>query len=76
MEDINSLPICAWCQKELNIVVPHGLSHGICKRHAVKTLRDAGESDEEISDFIQKSNGICIDLFTRPDLIQQYQKES
>ena len=76
MEDINNIPICAWCQKEFNIIPPPKLSHGVCERHARQTLKNGGMSDEYIDSFIKKSQSICIDLSTRPDLLQQYQKES
>lgn len=35
---------CAWCKRD----APPGTSHGICKRHFIQQLKQAGLSDEEI----------------------------
>jgi hypothetical protein len=59
----NTVRICAQCDREqridLKAIKDKGwnISHGVCVRHAISTLKSAGLTDEEIKQFMAKSNG-------------------
>lgn len=57
---------CANCEKELGILdrSDRTKSHGMCKRHFMEFVRDAGTPEDEIQQALKEfsTTGFCPDL--------------
>jgi hypothetical protein len=80
--------ICAHCQKEFGLDGPIkkamskdlvGFSHGICPRHFIETLAQAGinkqAAEASLNSLKQKGSKLTPDLAEHPELVKQYKNE-
>lgn len=55
--------VCAYCLKELKKINNNSnVSHGICKRHFIETLRLTGLPEDTIQSLANRHTYMCKDL--------------